>query len=66
LGGKGEDLASLAKKKNEEAMWGTSASSTAGTGNMAGGVMPPRPSAPTPRTASQQPQLGGGLDDLLG
>jgi epsin len=54
-GNKGPDLASMAKAKNEAAMWGTSTAS-----------IPPRPNAPTPRAAAQQPALGGGMDDLLG
>lgn len=73
---KGPDLASLARERNEAALWGTS--STTSSVNMGGrasgsgsgvGSVPPRPNAPTPRTAGQQqqqPQLGGGLDDLLG
>jgi epsin len=67
---KGPDLASMAKAKNEAAMWGTPnpLASGGGGGSRSGSAasIPPRPSAPTPRTASQQPKLGGGLDDLLG
>jgi epsin len=74
-GNRGQDLASMAKAKNEAAMWGTgSTSATAGNmgigGSGSGSALPPRPSAPTPRTArqqqGQQQSLGGGLDDLLG
>lgn len=66
---KGPDLASMAKAKNEAAMWGAPSPLASGGGTAS---IPPRPSAPTPRTANQQPQhqqqgtLGGGLDDLLG
>jgi epsin len=76
----GPDLASLAKAKNEAAMWGTPAQPkppAAGVGMLAS--TPLRPSAPalTPATRTvgqqqqqqQQPQssqmMGGGLDDLL-
>ena len=71
----GPDLASLAKAKNEAAMWGTPAApppSAGGVGMLAS--IPLRPSAPaTTRTAGQpqpQPQSSqmmgdGGLDDLL-
>lgn len=74
-GSKVPDLASMAKAKNEAAIWGSSPTSM-GAGVGAGGNgagtsgVPPRPHAPTPRTASQQPpsqqgSLGGGLGDLL-
>lgn len=68
---KGQDLASMAKAKNDAAMWGTSSSTPVASGGVGNGVgsIPPRPSAPTPRTAAGQqlqPGLSGGLDDLLG
>ncbi|ERF75351.1 hypothetical protein EPUS_00144 [Endocarpon pusillum Z07020] len=79
-GNKGPDLASMAKAKNEAAMWGTPVGAASGVNGSGGGSgsggIPPRPSAPTPRTATmgggqgqgqgQGQQLGGGLDDLLG
>ncbi|KAF7510082.1 hypothetical protein GJ744_007186 [Endocarpon pusillum] len=79
-GNKGPDLASMAKAKNEAAMWGTPVGAASGVNGSGGGSgsagIPPRPGAPTPRTAAmgggqgqgqgQGQQLGGGLDDLLG
>ncbi len=69
-GNKGPDLASMAKAKNEAAMWGTPVGAASGGSGSGVGSIPPRPSAPTPRTAAtgggQGQQLGGGLDDLLG
>ena len=60
---KGQDLASLAKAKNEAAMWGTNTANTTNTGSSS---VLARPSAPRPRTAGQGQSLDGGLDDLLG
>lgn len=54
----GTDLASLARRKNEEALWGTG-SSTTGSGSGSG-------SKQQQQQQQQSGMLGGGLDDLLG
>ncbi|KAK5228690.1 Epsin-3, clathrin recruitment and traffic between the Golgi and endosome [Exophiala xenobiotica] len=61
-GGKGPDLASMAKAKSQAGIWGAASASSS----------TPRPgaAAPTPNTAAGQGKprafLGNGLDDLLG
>ena len=62
----GTDLASMARKKNEEAMWGPS-SSAAPTAQVSASLgVSALPSTPQLSQTQQNQSMGGGSDDLLG